>query len=248
MAALYDTIGAGYGTRRRPDPRIAVALERALGSARQIVNVGAGAGSYEPAGRRLVAVEPSRTMVRQRPAGAGAAVCAVAEALPFGDACFDASLAVLTLHHWRDVARGLAEMERVARQRVVVLTHDPGAMAGFWLEAYFPAMFREIRKTLPPLARVEETLGATGTLVVEVPHDCADGFLCAYWRRPEAYLDAGNRSAISSFATLPPHALEAGLARLAADLRSGAWERRNGTLRSHESMDLGYRIVVKELS
>ncbi|MEN8161023.1 MAG: methyltransferase domain-containing protein, partial [Myxococcota bacterium] len=192
MAALYDTIGDGYPAHRRPDPRIAAAIERALGAAGSVVNVGAGAGSYEPSDRRVIAIEPSLTMVRQRDVGAAPAVRAVARALPFRDASFDASLAVLTIHHWPELERGLREMVRVASQRVVVLTHDP-ELPGFWLEDYFPEMFREIRRILPPLDRVRCALGRTETIAVEVPRDCVDGFLCAYWCRPEAYLDAGNR-------------------------------------------------------
>jgi SAM-dependent methyltransferase len=246
MAALYDTIGDGYPAYRRPDPRIAAAVERALGAAASVVNVGAGAGSYEPADRRVVAIEPALTMVRQRGADAAPAVRAVAGALPFRDASFDASLAVLTIHHWPELERGLGEMVRVARQRAVVLTHD-GERTGFWLEDYFPGMFREIRRTLPPLDRVCRALGSNATVAVEVPRDCVDGFLCAYWCRPEAYLDAGNRSAISSFAMLPPGALDAGLVRLADDLHSGAWERRNGDLRARTSADFGYRLVIREV-
>lgn len=247
MSALYDTIGEGYRAYRSPDPRLAAALERALGAAASVVNVGAGAGSYEPVDRRVVAIEPSLTMIRQRAAGSAPAVRAVASALPLRDASVDAALAVLTIHHWPAPEPGLAELVRVARQRVVVLTHDP-EMTGFWLEDYFPEMFREIRRTLPPLERLRRALGRSETIDVAVPRDCMDGFLCAYWCRPEAYLDAGRRGAISSFARLPPGALEDGLGRLAGDLRSGAWEQRNGRLRDRASIDLGYRILVRELA
>jgi len=247
MPALYDTIGEGYRGYRRPDPRIAAAIERALGEVTSVVNVGAGSGSYEPSDRPVVAVEPSLTMIRQRASTAPPAVRAFASALPFRDASFDASLAVLTVHHWTELERGLAEMVRVARRRVAVLTHDP-ERTGFWLEEYFPEMFREIRRTLPLLETLRRALGRTVTIDVAVPRDCADGFLCAYWCRPEAYLDAGRRSAISSFAMLPPGALDAGLERLAADLRSGAWERQHGQLRARSNIDLGYRILVREAS
>src|SRR5262249_49676324 len=64
---LYDRIGRGYTTTRRPDPRIAAAIGAALGDARTVINVGAGAGAYEPSERRIVAIEPSTAMIRQRP-------------------------------------------------------------------------------------------------------------------------------------------------------------------------------------
>ena len=209
--------------------------------------MGAGAGSYEPRDRHVVAVEPSLTMIRQRPVDAAPAVRAVAAALPFRDASFDAALAILTIHHWPDLGRGLAELARVARRRVVLLTHDP-AEFGFWLFDYFPELSRIDRRILPTLDELRGALGAVSVFDVPVPRDCTDGFLGAYWCRPEAYLDAGVRSAISSFAKLAPAELEDGLARLAGDLRTGEWERRHGSLRTRESVDLGYRLVVAEVA
>ncbi len=239
---LYDRIGTGYGRFRRPDPRIASRIHRALGGARSVVNVGAGAGSYEPADRPVVAVEPSATMVAQRPAGAAPAVRAVASALPFRDASFDAALAVLTLHHWPDWGAGVAELARVARERVVVLTCDPGA-EGFWLvRDYFPDIVEQDRRVFPPPDALARALGGADVVPVPVPWDCADGFLGAYWRRPEAYLDAGVRGAISAFARLPD--VEEGLARLRRDLADGIWEERNADLREREELDVGYRLVV----
>ncbi|MGH9251853.1 MAG: class I SAM-dependent methyltransferase, partial [Acidimicrobiales bacterium] len=99
-SAAYDTLGRGYARRRRSDPAIAAAVVDALGVARTVVSVGAGTGSYEPAHRALVAVEPSIVMVRQRPRHAAFAIQAVAESLPLRSASFDAALAVLTIHHW----------------------------------------------------------------------------------------------------------------------------------------------------
>ncbi len=190
-------------------------------------------------------MEPSLTMIRQRALGAAPVVRALAAALPFRDASFDAVLAVLTVHHWPERARGLAELARAARRRVVILTHDPAADR-FWLEEYFPELFRISRRILPSLEELCRALGRTRVLDVLVPRDCQDGFQGAYWARPEAYLDAGVRSAISSFARLAPRELAEGLARLRADLASGAWERRHGALRTKSELDLGYRLVVAE--
>jgi len=245
IAELYDTIGQGYRRYRRADPRIALAIERALGDAKSAANVGAGAGSYEPRELALVAVEPSLTMIRQRPAGAAPAVRAVAAALPFRDASFDAALALLTVHHWPDRARGLAELARAARRRVVILTCDLDAAARFWLvDEYFPEIAELDRPIMPSLDELRRVLGALTVLDVPVPHDCRDGFLGAYWARPEAYLDAGVRGAISSLAKHSD--VEPGLARLRADLDSGVWERRFGALLERDSLDLGYRLVVAE--
>jgi SAM-dependent methyltransferase len=240
--ALYDRIGRGYAAYRRPDARIAARVADALGPARSVLNVGAGAGSYEPADRRVAAVEPSVEMVRQRPPGAAPAVRASAEALPFRDGAFDAALAILTLHHWPDWRAGLREMRRVARGRVVVLTWDPDH-AGFWLvQDYFPGILEMDRRILPPPAAMGEVLGPVDVRPVPVPADCTDGFLGAYWRRPEVYLDAGARGAISAFAKLPD--VRPGLERLRADLADGTWQRRHGWVTAHGELDVGYRLVV----
>lgn len=241
--ALYDAIGHGYRRRRRADPRIAARIHAALGDARTILNVGAGAGSYEPRGRGVVAVEPSAVMIRQRAPEAAPVVRASGEALPFADDAFDAGLAVLTIHHWPDVARGLSALRRVARDRVVILGFDPD-FDGFWLNDYFPDIRAVDRATMPPIERVCRMLGAARVVEVPVPHDCVDGFLGAYWRRPEAYLEPDVRAAISVFSMID--GVDAGVARLRADLASGAWRARHGELLARTQLDLGYRLIVAE--
>ncbi len=246
-APLYDRIGVNYTAVRREDPRLAAAIGAALGDARTVVNVGAGAGAYEPKDRRVLAVEPSGAMIAQRPAGSAPCLQAAAEALPLRDGSADASLAILTIHHWRDQPTGLAELRRIARRRVVALTWDPDARGAFWLTSeYFPEMLDLDVPRFPTMATLRRSLGATGVTPVPIPHDCRDGFLGAYWRRPEAYLDPLVRGAISSFAHLGPERLQAGLARLADDLGSGRWEAQHGALRNRESLDLGYRLVIAE--
>jgi SAM-dependent methyltransferase len=210
-----------------------------------VVNVGAGPGSYEPRDRRVVAVEPAREMIRQRPPEAAPAVQARAEALPFEDRAFDAALAVLTVHHWLDRARGLAELRRVAARRVVVFTWDPAADDRFWLTAeYFPEMLALDVPRFPSMAELAARLGPVDVRPVPIPADCTDGFLGAWWRRPEAYLDPAIRRAISSFAQIDRARLARGVGRLQSDLRSGAWDRRFGDLRRLDELDLGYRLVV----
>ncbi|MBM4383687.1 MAG: hypothetical protein FJ091_10000 [Deltaproteobacteria bacterium] len=157
----------------------------------------------------------------------------------------DASLAVLTIHHWPDRVRGLAEMRRIAKKRVVILTHFH--LASFWLGEYFPGIREIDHEIFPTLADFERALGPVCVSAVPVPHDCIDGFLGAYWRRPGAYLDANVRSAISSFAKISQTEIATGLERLRFDLDSGAWEARHGALFGLDALDLGYRLVVAEL-
>ena len=126
---LYQNIGSSYSGVRRPDPRIQRLILAALGDAKSVVNVGAGTGNYEPTDRQVVAVEPSLAMIVQRMPGAAPSVRAVAEALPFGDRTFDAAMAILTLHHWANLACGLSELRRVARRQVILISNrgSPGS-------------------------------------------------------------------------------------------------------------------------
>lgn len=241
MTALYDTIGKGYRDLRRPDSRIEEAVRRGLADAPTVVNVGAGTGSYEPTDRPVVAVEPSRTMLGQRPSGAAPAVQASAGSLPFRDGAFGAALAVLTVHHWEERRKGLRELRRVSRGRVVLLTWDPAAPP-FWLTDYFPEILDVDRRIFPSMEELRRELGPVTVTDVLVPYDCSDGFLGAYWRRPEAYLDARIRSAISTFSKVRD--ASEGLRRLRQDLESEEWRRRYGSVLSEASLDLGYRLVV----
>jgi SAM-dependent methyltransferase len=233
---LYADTAAAYARYRAEDPRIAAAIHAALGDARTVVNVGAGQGAYEPRDRDVTAVEPEPAMTA---AAARRAVQGVAEALPFGDGSFDAAMAVLTIHHWTDWRRGVAEMHRVARDRVVIFTWDPLRTRDLWL----------VREYLPELGEIDaarfprpEELGEVR--VVEIPHDCRDGFQGAYWRRPEMYLDPLAQRAISSLELLPEAVKARGFGALAADLESGAWAERHADLLERESLDLGYRLAV----
>ena len=239
----YETIGQGYARRRVPDPRIAAQIWRALGAARRICNVGAGAGSYEPPDREVTAVEPSPAMIAQR-RSRRRVVRARAEALPFADRSFDAATAFLTLHHWQDLAGGLAELRRVAPLRVV-FTFDPERQIDLWLvRDYLPAIQELELIRSPTIAQLAELLGGAEVSPVLVPWDCSDGFQAAYWRRPERYLDPEVRASISTLALLPQAMVDDAMTRLAADLASGAWAARNAELLARDEMDYAYRLLV----
>lgn len=238
---LYDKIAGDYSKHRRPDERIAIQIEAALGESESLLNVGAGTGSYEPIGRYVVAIEPSLEMIRRRGHANGKSVQGSADQLPFLDSTFDAALAILTLHHWRDSEVGLSEMRRVARERVVILTWDP-EHPGFWLARdYFPEVLEIDTPIFPSLERIQKILGPAEVQSVSVPADCTDGFLGAYWKRPEAYLDSGVRAAISTFSKFNP---SEGLARLRQDLDDGTWQTRNQGLQALSELDIGYRLVI----
>ena len=241
--ALYDDIGEGYAKTRQPDPRIERVLWDALGEG-SCVNVGAGAGSYEPRSTRL-AIERSPLMASQRRADAAPVVIASAEALPLADNSFETALAVLTIHHWPERARtGLRELCRVTRGRVVLLTWDPEAVP-FWLTRdYFPEIVEIDLPIFPTISELGAELGGSVTSEpLPIPHDCVDGFLGAFWRRPAVYLDPAIRNGISSFCKLPAETVERGIERLREDLASGAWETRNADLLNVDALDVGYRVV-----
>jgi SAM-dependent methyltransferase len=241
MASRYDRIGLDYSELRKPDPRIAAPIQAALADSRTVLNVGAGTGSYEPAGLEVTALEPSIEMIRQRRTAAAAVVQGRAEDLPFADSSFDASMAILTVHHWTDRAKGLAEIRRVTRGPVVLLTYDP-SFRDFWLFDYFPQLVALDEAQMPKLEEYERLLGPVHIAPVPIPHDCSDGFLAAYWRRPAAYLDPRARAAMSSFWALGD--VSEALDRLEADLDSGAWADRHRRLLEAEELDFGYRLVV----
>ena len=242
MDAIYDTIGSQYSPQRQADPRILRVIFQALEKAASVVNVGAGAGSYESLDRQVIAVEPSRVMIRQRPSESSPVVQASALALPFADGSFDASLAILTIHHWAHQRLGMSELCRVSRQRAVVLTWDPD-FDDFWLTDYLPEILEIDRETFPSLDFFDD-YGKVSVQRLVIPNDCTDGFLGAYWSRPRAYLNAEVRAGMSVFSKLDDANI--GLSRLKRDLADGVWDKRYGHIRHLPHLDLGYALVVIE--
>jgi SAM-dependent methyltransferase len=240
---LYDSIGVGYAVGRCTEPRIAQRIWAALGDAETVVNVGAGTGSYEPPDRSVTAVEPSAVMRAQRPPGAPPCVAAYAEDLPFADGAFDAGMAVLSDHHWRDNRAGLRELRRVAR-RVVLFQFDNALAERFWLVRDYVREFLAYAAG-PTLTQRAAVLGDDARLeVVEIPWDGVDGFFHAHWRRPEAYLREDVRRVTSVWSQVGPEVEARAVAALARDLEDGTWHARNAGLLTRASSDQGARLVV----
>lgn len=244
----YDRTGLTYSVTRRPDARIAAVINDALQGSESVANIGAGTGSYETP-NTVVAVEPSRVMIDQRPKGAAPAVQAVAEHLPIGTGAVDAAAAFLTVHHWADLSAGVAEMMRIARRRVVIFTWDNTVFSEFWLvRDYLPAAAETDAQLAVPIAALTALLGENrvSTVPVPVPHDCVDGFGGAYWRRPQVYLDRAAQDGMSLLALTPRSQLEEGFSRLRADLDDGSWQRRHEDLLRLPELDLGYRLLIAD--
>jgi SAM-dependent methyltransferase len=244
----YERHGAGYAQLRRTDPRIAAFVYRALGDARTVLNVGAGAGSYEPDDRYVTAVEPSAAMRAQRPPERVPAIDAVAEHLPFDDDTFDAATAFVTVHQWTDLDAGLREMRRVSRDRVVVLTAHGPALDDFWLREYLPEVIELEQRRYPPIDRIVSVLtagGGTGEVIsVPIPHDCTDGFGEAYYGRPEDFLRPEVRAAQSAWVLTDQAVVARGVAALVADLADGTWDARYGGLRTLPQWHGSIRLIV----
>jgi SAM-dependent methyltransferase len=245
---IYDEIGIGYTSRRRSDPEIFRQIEQALSPCATVLNVGAGAGSYEPSTCTL-AVEPSQEMINQRPGGAARCIRAAAERLPLEDKSFDGALACLTIHHWKDMQAGLAEMHRVARKRIVLFTWDPEFDSDFWLTRdYLPAILQLDRPRFPTMRQLEAILQDIEVQVVPISAHCQDGFIGSFWKRPAAFLDPEVQRTNSAMAQLDPDQLQDGLRRLRHDLSTGTWAERNSNLAGLSELDLGYRLVICDLS
>ena len=245
--ARYDAIGAEYAVTRREDPRIAALIHAALGKARSIVNVGAGAGSYEPRDRDVIAVEPSEVMIAQRDPRLPPAIPGVAYPLPLEDRSVDAAMAVLTIHHWdEDQERGVREMRRVARGPVVILTFDPEVSARMWLMAdYLPEVAELDRRTLPgPRTLALWVGGDVDVRVVPISRDTPDWMLGSFWAHPERVLDAKARNSTSGFARMPAEVVDRVVEAVERDLRDGTWDARHGHLRELDEYDAGLRLLV----
>jgi hypothetical protein len=241
----YQVNGRGYRRYRRADPHIAGFIRAALGEARTVLNVGAGAGSYEPLDCEVTAVEPSSSMRAQRAGHLPVAIDAVAEALPFADKSFDASMATFTVHQWCDLAMGLAEMQRVTRGPVVILSCDPNMLERFWLHAYAPEAIAVEARRYPPISAVDSALGGdTDVQPVPIPLNCLDGFSEAYYGRPERLLDAGARLANSAWSFLDPLVEQRFHSDLSRNLADGSWDVNFGHLRRQPYFQGSLRLIV----
>jgi SAM-dependent methyltransferase len=243
----YETIGVGYARTRREDPRLRARIHAALGDARTVVNVGAGAGSYEPVDRHVVAIEPSEVMAAQRPRGLAPALRGTASELPLRDGAVDAAMALLTIHHWDDQReRGVRELRRVARGPVVILTFDAEVSSEMWLvKDYWPEVAALDRGIFPPPGQLAAWLGGEVEIApVAIPRDCHDWMLGAFWAHPERVLDAGARNATSGFARMEARVVDRVVAAVRRDLEDGTWDARHGGLRALDEYDAGLRLVV----
>lgn len=208
--ADYGTIGRDYSVYRQPEPLIASLIHAALGRARTVLNLGAGA-----------------------------------EKLPFPDRHFDASMATFSVHQWTDLNAGLAEMRRVTRGPVIILSCDPDLVRRFWLNAYAPEVLAAEAVRYPALDRLGRGLGGHSDIHrVPIPLHCRDGFNEAYYGRPERLLEDGARLACSAWSFVSPETATRSVDYLRRDIESGIWDRHYGYLRAMPTFDGSLRLIV----
>jgi SAM-dependent methyltransferase len=242
----YDKFGQTYSGHRTTDPRIAAYVYEALASAKTIVNVGAGAGSYEPEDKYVVAVEPSSVMREQRIAnGKIPAINAKGDNLPFDDGAFDAAMAMVTIHHWPDMKKGLEELRRVSKKMVLIMTFDPDALDNFWNAEYFPEVIAVEKARYPTIEFIVENLGGNcEVLPIPIPLDCMDGFQEAFYGRPEAFLQKAVRQSQSAWGFITDEKQNELVKRLEDDLQSGEWDKKYGYFRTEPTFTCALRLII----
>ncbi|MEM7163318.1 MAG: methyltransferase domain-containing protein [Bacteroidota bacterium] len=240
-APIYDQIGINYALKRQTEPRIATQIWNELKGAGKILNIGAGAGSYEPHEGDLIALEPSSKMIAQRSKHADPVVQGYAESLPFEDKSFSHCMTILSMHHWKDRYKAFKEIKRVTEEKFIALSWDPYAN-DFWLTRdYFPEIVEMDKLIFPEKEEFDAFFDNVRIERIMIPHDCRDGFLAAYWKKPEAYLEPSVRNSISTFSKISK--LEDGLLKLKKDLESGEWERKNQEVLHQNEIDAGYILI-----
>lgn len=241
MKAKYDQIGINYAQKRKSDPRIAAQISERLEGANSVLNIGAGAGSYEPKDLDLVALEPSLEMIKQRPFDAHPVVQGIAELLPFPDHSFSHALTILSMHHWTDQELAFSEINRVATDKFIAVSWNPDSEP-FWLTRdYFLEIVDMDRDNFPSISLFKDHFDHVKIEPLFIPEDCTDGFLAAYWKRPSAYLDPAVRNSISSFAKMGD--ISETLTQLESDINSGQWHQKNASILNESQIDAGYIII-----
>lgn len=242
----YDENGKTYAKHRQTDSRIYQYIKDAFGTAKTVLNVGAGSGSYEPDDRYVTAVEPSVSMRAQRlENNKSPAVIGQSDSLPFDDNSFDASMATLTIHHWKDLEKGLKELRRVTRNQIVIMTYDPEALDVFWNVNYFPELVEVERSRYPKINRITEMLSGKSVIKeIPIPFNCKDGFQEAFYGRPEAFLDKEVRKSQSAWGFLTDEMEEILVNRLRDDLESGKWDEIYSEYRNMPFFHGALRLIV----
>jgi len=246
----YDNKEHKYSTVRKADARIQKYVEHGLQGMNTILNIGAGTGSYELDGKYIISVEPSEKMrLKRLELGRNPALNAKADSLPFDNNSFDATLAVLTIHHWPSLENGLKELVRVSKHKIVILTYDPEKLDLFWNIEYFPEVIRIEQKRYPALLKIQSIIGRVPNITnIKIPIDCTDGFQEAFYARPEEFLVKEVRQSQSAWGFLSNELENKYVEQLREELENGEWERKYGFHRTMQEFDGAYRMLEFDLT
>jgi ubiquinone/menaquinone biosynthesis C-methylase UbiE len=233
----YDSIGKDYNNTRSADPFITEALYSMLSpiSGGLYLDIGCGTGNYLTAfskkGVQFIGVDPSEVMLQQAKSKNDNTVFiqAQSESIPLPDAYFDGAIAILTMHHWDDIGKGLKEIKRVLKPgaHLACFSFTPQQVMGYWLHYYFPKMIERSSQTIPEWNEMEQLILNAGFSHIKtepyfIKKDQQDHFLYSHKTRPEQYLRQEIRNNISSFTTFSnAEELIAGLLKLESDINSG---------------------------
>lgn len=255
--AFYDLIGVGYNRTRTADPFLGERLFTLAAPRKDSssLDIGCGTGNYTAAlaarGYSFCGVEPSEIMIEQARQKSGSVIWtqASAEELPFKDEFFGASLATLTIHHWKNLEKAFAETRRVLKNgcNFVIFTAYPEQMENYWLNHYFPQMLKDSITVMPARRVIETALNSAGFAITReekyyIRPDLQDLFLYSGKQRPELYLNAQVRNGISSFSALSnEQEVETGLQKLSDDLKNGNFAE---IARNYESDSGDYCFIV----
>ncbi|EAL65475.1 hypothetical protein DDB_G0283975 [Dictyostelium discoideum AX4] len=244
-----EKVFLNYNVYRQPEPEISNLIHKAFGESKSILNVGAGAGSYEPKqgenGYTITAVEPSASMRELRPKEFSVAIDAFVENLPFNNNQFEASMSTFSIHQWSNIEAGLKEMRRVTKNQVILLTCDPKLVQDFWLNEYAPGVLGAEAKRYPTIEKISEFLGGEIEVIsIPLPLLCKDGFNEAYYGRPEMFLNPSARGSCSAWTFVDEPTRQSYLNHLKNDLESGEWDKKYSNLRTQSHYNGSLILII----
>lgn len=154
--ALSNTMFGGWRAVRA---ELAIVLDSRQVHDVSLLDVGTGIGDIPSLAARLCrergvtittfGIDTSASLLRQARAGGLIPICADALALPVASKSVDIAICSQTLHHFesRDAVAVIRELDRVARERVIVsdIRRSWLAAAGIWL-ASFPLRFHPVSR------------------------------------------------------------------------------------------------------
>jgi ubiquinone/menaquinone biosynthesis C-methylase UbiE len=237
MVVKYDKIANDYNLTRKADNYLTERLYALLNPDKSgiYLDIGCGTGNYtiefQKRGLNFMGIDPSTEMLVKAKEKNDNINWRIGTAEKTDLVCesIDGIIAVLTIHHWSDLNKGFAELNRVLKNkgRIVIFTSTPIQIKGYWLNHYFPKMVNDSIIQMPSFEKVKSAMDSTGFEILAtekyfVKPDLQDHFLYCGKERPELYLNEKIRKGISSFSALAnQQEVEKGVLEVRKDIDSG---------------------------